>query len=744
MATNLDYNVNVNATNGIQSLTNLQNKVTVLNSAFGNLKNAVAGLAVGQAIINILRFADGVSDLSDATGIAVENILGFQNAVKGLGGSAEGADKGILRLVTQIGAAAEGSAELQYAFSRVGVSLNDLKTLSEEEILSKTILGIGTLTSKSDQALLKQQLLGKEFRNVSIAANNLANAYNVASQNALKNAEAIRSAAETYDQFEKAIGAFKLGVLSAIEPTTKFLAALDPSKIGKFAEAMGEVITVLVLVGGYFKIIGMLSVALGELVIVAGGAAATFISWGLTIARFFGWIGLIIGALSTLNSIIKFAFDIDPIKELVDWTEKAFKGIKDFLGIRTVDASNKNTSAAKENAQATAAAGEAARNVIDPFKSLRDQISGLADDYTRVNKATLDNIINSTALIGKSREESEIRKAMADLTKREADEIRKLTDQKGKLTKEQQQAGLAGEIDLQIVKIKEQTQADIEATQIAIRNSESRMNSRKLEEFAINSQITVEKDLQKLQDDIAKSTMSEIQKKQYDILAVAKERATAEIRAEEARRGALLTDQEKLKYYDAAKKGTDELIEKETELYSKSREFSTGWKQAFQEYIDNATNAANIARDVFQKVTRGMEDMIVNFAKTGKFEFKGFMNSILEDLLRSQVRGLLAQTLGAMASSGSNTGGGGVGNLFGGFFATGGVIPPGRFGVVGEAGAELVSGPATVTPLGGAGANVTYNINAVDAMSFKQLLAQDPSFIYALSQQGGKSVPGRR
>jgi hypothetical protein len=42
------------------------------------------------------------------------------------------------------------------------------------------------------------------------------------------------------------------------------------------------------------------------------------------------------------------------------------------------------------------------------------------------------------------------------------------------------------------------------------------------------------------------------------------------------------------------------------------------------------------------------------------------------------------------------------------------------------------------------GTNVVYNINAVDAMSFKQMIARDPSFIYAVSQQGAKSIPSTR
>jgi hypothetical protein len=45
---------------------------------------------------------------------------------------------------------------------------------------------------------------------------------------------------------------------------------------------------------------------------------------------------------------------------------------------------------------------------------------------------------------------------------------------------------------------------------------------------------------------------------------------------------------------------------------------------------------------------------------------------------------------------------------------------------------------------GGGSTVVTYNINAVDALSFKQMLAQDPTFLYAVTQQGAKGMPVRR
>lgn len=42
-------------------------------------------------------------------------------------------------------------------------------------------------------------------------------------------------------------------------------------------------------------------------------------------------------------------------------------------------------------------------------------------------------------------------------------------------------------------------------------------------------------------------------------------------------------------------------------------------------------------------------------------------------------------------------------------FATGGTLGAGKWGIAGEAGPELIQGPATITPMGGGGGNVTVN-----------------------------------
>ena len=178
--------------------------------------------------------------------------------------------------------------------------------------------------------------------------------------------------------------------------------------------------------------------------------------------------------------------------------------------------------------------------------------------------------------------------------------------------------------------------------------------------------------------------------------------------------------------------------------------FSTGWKTAFNEYVDNATNAAQQAQRIFQAATQGMEDLLMNFFKTGKFGWKDFVQNIIDVMMRSQIQQLIAKTFGGVGSLGG--GGGRSGGLLGGsiipgILAGGGPVSANRPYIVGERGPELFlpsSGGSMVPNNSLGGGSVTYNINAVDAMSFKQMIAADPTFLHAVAEQGRRRLPGAR
>jgi hypothetical protein len=136
------------------------------------------------------------------------------------------------------------------------------------------------------------------------------------------------------------------------------------------------------------------------------------------------------------------------------------------------------------------------------------------------------------------------------------------------------------------------------------------------------------------------------------------------------------------------------------------------------------------------------------------FDIISSIGGTLFDVIGSLGSGL-GDILGGLMGGGGGGGGGGIlstlfdigASIFG--FANGGIIPGNGPVVVGEKGPELLFGAGGMGVMNnqdsfGGSTNVTYNINAVDAMSFKTLLAQDPTFLYAVTMQGAKGMPTRR
>jgi hypothetical protein len=173
---------------------------------------------------------------------------------------------------------------------------------------------------------------------------------------------------------------------------------------------------------------------------------------------------------------------------------------------------------------------------------------------------------------------------------------------------------------------------------------------------------------------------------------------------------------------------------------------------------DFASGVGNFMSNMFS----GLGNFVSNFT-SGLGSILSQIGGTLFDVIGS-IGGTLFDVIGSLGSGlgdilGSVMGGGGGGgilstlfdigaSLFG--FANGGVIPNNKPVLVGERGPEILFGAGGMGVMsnqdafGGGSTVVTYNINAVDALSFKQMIAQDPTFLYAVTQQGAKGMPVRR
>lgn len=410
------------------------------------------------------------------------------------------------------------------------------------------------------------------------------------------------------------------------------------------------------------------------------------------------------------------------------------------------------------------------RDVTDALAQRRKEIELSAQAFSRQNAQIIDSINFENTLIGKTEDQVAVLKAVEDVYQRAGQEAQKLRDAKAGLTKDE--AGLAATYDKQIALIQQQAEADAQRVRRATENA----NGLKMIEAArlkdLENLTKAMEQQARIQEALTGARLSIIGQKQ-DVTFQGQtqgmspfEKQMAQIK-EDSRKAALEAGRafaaafedtgdgmtpEKAKEFadglDAIAKGYADIADMQLKNLEASRTWEAGWKEAFANYKDSAQNAAEQSRTYFETFSKGFEDAIVRFVTTGKLSFKDLANSLIADFARIQAKKMLTGLF--------DMGGGGIGGIFGGIakifgFANGGNPPVGVPSIVGEKGPELFvpRNAGTIIPnnmLGG-GVNqtsVTYNIQAVDAQSFKSMVARDPQFLYAVTEQGRRSLPGRR
>jgi hypothetical protein len=165
--------------------------------------------------------------------------------------------------------------------------------------------------------------------------------------------------------------------------------------------------------------------------------------------------------------------------------------------------------------------------------------------------------------------------------------------------------------------------------------------------------------------------------------------------------------------------------------------------KAAKEAADEAAKAAKAITDFLAGLTKTFVADLRQGLEQGKGFWKSFRDAALNalDAIATKLINLGIDQMFAGLSSGA--GGGLFGKLFAGFFAGGGTIPRGQYGIVGEAGAELVEGPANVTPLerinqrdlvGGMAPHVDVNLRSVNVFDPADMLER------ALGTRAGERV----
>jgi lambda family phage tail tape measure protein len=867
----IKYSIDTDVSGSVNPLQQLQSQLGKTQGAFSSLKSAIGTLGVSALVASAFQLADSLNDIADASGMALQNVLGFSKAVAAAGGNVDSALNGIGRFNQTLSSAADGSKQSQNAFLELGITFDELRNLSEQDLLRRTVQGLAETTDNAKRTAIAVDIFGKSFASVDFKnVNNNLDEF-ISKSNA--SVGSVKAAGEASDNFAMAFKTLQIEILAALKPISELAADLNGA--GEALRGLIKFVVQLGLLIATFTILGKVvwALRLGLVAIAEGWTAITsttslavnaFRNWGAITGQLNGIGGIFVGVLKVLRAYIgdlgAWALKSIPglatlglaLSYLGDYAKSAYAKLKDLLGIgekptfldqSEVDRENKLLA---QRAAELKKQGEETRKIKTESEKLSVELNKVLKAYQDTNKEANAKYKLETDAINQSDKAKAIAQERFNAEKSFNQELQKLQDQinekrnagtpvdlavipqleaaQAKLRAEydKQKSSIDGLVTARIASERAQ-QLDIFATtqlidlqnksnelmeksatmflplqargyaelEIAIRNTakakieaEEIRRGEKLSpeeqtkyyeaarqgiesvkaaqdqlniateqynliQYGLRTQYDLQKKIRDVQHEMSTATMSGIAKKYADIEKAARDSAEAQIQAEELRTGRTLDTESRKAYYDEARKGVEELKAAEESAWNSSRDGLTGLKKALNEYVDDATNAAKNVENVFKKATQGMEDMIVKFAKTGKFEFKEFVNSMLEDLLRSQIR----QAMGSIFSMGGSQTSGGGGGLFGGsiipgILAAGGPVSDRRPYLVGERGPELFvpNSAGSMIPNSGlsGGGNVTYNISAVDAMSFKQMIARDPSFIHAVAMQGGKSMPSRR
>jgi lambda family phage tail tape measure protein len=738
------------------------------------LKTALIGAAFGAFARSAIGAADAISDLSKATELSVGRIIELQAALQASGGEAGNAGKLVTEFYKSIEEAAGGSDKTQEALGRLGVSLKDLGTKNTADLLDQTIKGFENIKDPAQRTAVAIQLFGKSMQGV--APEDLAAKMEDLRGKFNQQTDAVNKAAELNDNFAEAMNNLRLAFLTISTPVVEFINSVSKNKaeLESMISVLKGLAIVLAAVFG-MTILGRAATILGS---IARGLAAIptlFARIAATGSATFAVNGPLMVALRAVAKLIGF----------IGAGVGAALGLGVMGGNDGGEATGGSTQPGTMGAYRSRAESTSPVRAVETGKELQGQLNavqGLADGYRRAAQANMDRYTTEVEMLGKSKEEQDIIKGTADINKRYADQTAALEEKR----KGAKGATLAL-INKEIANLKDLQTSELDIFNIT--REQTREYARQQQEvknildyMEQMAQYQAEIAGFQTQQDSARVSAFEQVKAQADALELTSQREQFEKSIQNLRG----SDQENIKklfdleqqrktQLEAIQKiqnlpfegvgGMKQRMQEINDLYDQRRvkieetaaatkaeqeSFAYGWANAGEKFRNNIKTDAEYAAQQFSNFTKGFEDAFVKFVQTGKLSIKDLANSMIADFARVQAQKMLAGLFGGGAGGGFL---GGIGKIFG--FANGGMPPVGQASIVGERGPELFvpQSAGRIIPnhaLGGGGGQsqvinnaVTYSIQAVDAQSFKTLLARDPEFLHNVSEQGRRSMPIR-
>lgn len=186
-------------------------------------------------------------------------------------------------------------------------------------------------------------------------------------------------------------------------------------------------------------------------------------------------------------------------------------------------------------------------------------------------------------------------------------------------------------------------------------------------------------------------------------------------------------------------------------------DYMKGFETRTREFFTNMQTQVQVGAEMFDSLMGNMSSALDRFVQTGKLSFKDLAKSIIQDMIRIQMRAQMIRLFSSMFgfSVGGKFGPDNI-DVGGGWNparANGGPVEANKMGLVGERGPELFipKTAGTIIPnhqlagaLGGSTTVTNNYINAIDTKSFEQRLLESSNTIWAANTYANKSLAVNR
>jgi hypothetical protein len=189
-------------------------------SAGAKLSLGAVAVAFAASAREAIAFADRINDVAKANEMSVQSVLRMSQALSMNGGNADDAGKLMASLANKIDEAAEGSEKAQKAFTSIGVSLKDLRTLSPDELFQKTIKSLAGIEDPAKRNAMAMEMLGRGIRGVDIKG--MADDFERTKGKFAGSDETFKKIGESVDRLDKLFFNLKVTLADALAPAFEY------------------------------------------------------------------------------------------------------------------------------------------------------------------------------------------------------------------------------------------------------------------------------------------------------------------------------------------------------------------------------------------------------------------------------------------------------------------------------------------------------------------------------------------